>query len=74
MTDSELDFYHLIDQKQRKESRQGAPQPLPEDSVCHVCNNGELQENKMVIQCSRCNISVHKECYGLFTIPEGFHY
>ena len=43
-----------------------------EDSiVCSVCNNGDNEENNLIVICEKCNLPVHQACYGIKKIPEG---
>jgi hypothetical protein len=40
-------------------------------SVCCVCFDGESNELNPIVFCERCNISVHKSCYGMGELPDG---
>jgi hypothetical protein len=41
-----------------------------EYTVCCVCFDGDSNEDNPIVFCERCNISVHKCCYGIVTIPD----
>lgn len=32
---------------------------------CCICNKIEIQENNHIIFCSKCNIAIHPNCYGI---------
>jgi len=50
---------------------QKIPKNLQEDILCLICNDGDYQENNLIVICSKCNISVHQKCYGIDMIPQG---
>ena len=41
-----------------------------EYTVCCVCFDGDSSEDNPIVFCERCNISVHKCCYGIVAIPD----
>ena len=45
-------------------------EPEEEYTVCCVCFDGEANELNPIVFCERCNISVHKTCYGISSIPD----
>lgn len=51
-----------------KGKRQQANQ---EDAQCAICNNGDYEEEDMIVFCSFCSIPVHQACYGIEKVPEG---
>ncbi len=42
----------------------------PDDIVCLVCNDGDYEDNNLIVYCSKCQMTVHQLCYGILTIPE----
>jgi len=42
----------------------------PDDIVCLVCNDGDYEDNNLIVYCSKCLMTVHQQCYGIVTIPE----
>lgn len=42
----------------------------PDDIVCLVCNDGDYEDNNLIVYCSKCQMTVHQQCYGIVTIPE----
>jgi hypothetical protein len=43
----------------------------PDDIVCLVCNDGDYEENDLIVYCSECQLTVHQNCYGITVLPEG---
>ena len=44
--------------------------PVEESIVCGVCDNGDNEENNLIIICEGCSLSVHQACYGVQKIPD----
>ena len=44
---------------------------LEDSIVCGICNNGDNEENNLIIICDGCSLPVHQACYGVQKIPEG---
>lgn len=42
----------------------------PDDIVCLVCNDGDYEDNNLIVYCSNCQMTVHQNCYGIVNIPE----
>jgi hypothetical protein len=42
----------------------------PDDIVCLVCNDGDYEDNDLIVYCSKCQMTVHQNCYGIINIPE----
>ncbi len=42
----------------------------PDDIVCLVCSDGDYEDNNLIVYCSKCQMTVHQQCYGIVTIPE----
>ena len=42
----------------------------PDDIVCLVCNDGDYEDNDLIVYCSKCQMTVHQMCYGIVNIPE----
>ena len=40
------------------------------DVVCQICNDGDYDNNNLIVLCSECNIAVHQECYGILNVPD----
>ena len=38
-------------------------------SICSVCFDGAFSDKNPIIFCDRCNIGVHRYCYGICRIP-----
>jgi hypothetical protein len=38
---------------------------------CLVCNDGDYEENDLIVYCEDCQITVHQSCYGILEIPNG---
>ena len=34
------------------------------NSVCCICNNGDVEQNQLLFKCEQCGIIVHQYCYG----------
>lgn len=43
---------------------------LADTSVCNICFNGESSVGNPIVFCEKCNVPVHKYCYGLPDIPD----
>jgi hypothetical protein len=41
----------------------------PDDIVCLVCNDGDYEDNNLIVYCSSCQMTVHQLCYGILDIP-----
>ena len=37
----------------------------PEDARCDVCNDGDFEDNNLIVFCDGCDIAVHQQCYGI---------
>ena len=35
----------------------------PDDVLCKICNDGDYQEDNLIVYCSQCQITVHQNCY-----------
>ena len=33
-------------------------------SICCICNNGDVEQNQLLFRCDQCGIIVHQYCYG----------
>ncbi|CAD8046743.1 unnamed protein product [Paramecium sonneborni] len=44
-------------------------QPILDDALCQVCNDGDYTDDNLIVFCSKCNISVHQKCYLIEVIP-----
>lgn len=42
----------------------------PDDIVCLVCNDGDYEDNDLIVYCSKCQMTVHQNCYGITNIPD----
>lgn len=42
----------------------------PDDIVCLVCNDGDYEDNNLIVYCSKCQMTVHQQCYGIISIPD----
>ena len=42
----------------------------PDDVVCVVCNDGDYEDDNLIVYCSICHITVHQKCYGINVIPK----
>lgn len=45
--------------------------PDSEDQKCVICDDGECDNNNVIVFCDGCDIGVHQDCYGVPFIPEG---
>jgi hypothetical protein len=43
----------------------------PDDVVCLICNDGDYEDNDLIVYCSICQMTVHQNCYGIIDLPEG---
>ncbi len=43
----------------------------PDDVVCLICNDGDYEDNDLIVYCSSCHMTVHQNCYGIIDLPEG---
>lgn len=41
----------------------------PDDIVCLICNDGDYEDNDLIVYCSSCGMTVHQSCYGIVVIP-----
>jgi len=42
----------------------------PDDIVCVVCNDGDYEDDDLIVYCSSCQMTVHQSCYGIVVIPK----
>lgn len=42
-----------------------------DDAKCSICNNGDYEDEDMIVFCGNCNMAVHQSCYGIEQLPEG---
>jgi len=40
-----------------------------DDIICQACNDGDYEEDNLIVICAKCNISVHQKCYKILAIP-----
>lgn len=43
---------------------------VQEDAQCAICNNGDYEDEDLIVFCGNCNIPVHQKCYGIDEIPD----
>ena len=43
---------------------------MQEDAQCAICNNGDYEDEDLIVFCGACNIPVHQRCYGIDKIPD----
>ena len=46
-------------------------QPLSMEDGCSICEITDANDVDPLVYCDKCNVAVHKLCYGIKTIPEG---
>ncbi len=62
--------------KNLNESRNALLDPLnagnidPDDVVCSICNDGDYEDDNLIVYCSICHITVHQRCYGITIVPK----
>ena len=62
--------------KNLNESRNALIDPLnagnidPDDVVCSICNDGDYEDDNLIVYCSICHITVHQRCYGITVVPK----
>lgn len=42
-----------------------------EEQTCQICGDGDYVDGNLIVYCSRCNICVHQNCYGIQSLPKG---
>ena len=42
-----------------------------DDVQCQICNNGDYEDEDLIVFCGNCNVAVHQYCYGIESLPEG---
>ena len=42
----------------------------PDDVVCVVCNDGDYEDDNLIVYCAVCHITVHQKCYGIEVVPK----
>jgi len=35
-----------------------------------ICNNGDYEDEDMIVFCGNCNLAVHQSCYGIEELPD----
>ena len=43
---------------------------VQEDAQCAICNNGDYEDEDLIVFCDVCNIPVHQKCYGIDELPD----
>ena len=43
----------------------------PAAALCAICGDGTSSQDNPVVFCERCNVPVHKLCYGIDRVPDG---
>ena len=62
--------------KNINEQRNASLDPLnignidPDDVVCSICNDGDYEDDNLIVYCSICHITVHQRCYGITVVPK----
>jgi len=36
-----------------------------DDWTCGVCNDGDYDDDDLIVICNRCDMGVHMKCYGI---------
>ncbi|CAD8140475.1 unnamed protein product [Paramecium octaurelia] len=67
----QTDGQNVITQETGKKTQGGRShlQPILDDALCQVCNDGDYTDDNLIVFCSKCNISVHQKCYLIEVIP-----
>ncbi|CAD8138294.1 unnamed protein product [Paramecium pentaurelia] len=67
----QTDGQNVITQETGKKTQGGGIhlQPILDDALCQVCNDGDYTDDNLIVFCSKCNISVHQKCYLIEVIP-----
>eukprot|EP00158_Paraphelidium_tribonemae_P006190 Partr_v1_DN27720_c0_g1_i1_m67574 putative PHD finger protein len=63
----EKEWFHLT----KDIGVQSLDTPTHEESMCSICQDGEVDNSNAIVFCDGCNVAVHQECYGVPYIPEG---
>jgi hypothetical protein len=42
----------------------------PDDIVCVICNDGDYEDDDLIVYCSSCQMTVHQSCYGIVVLPK----
>lgn len=57
--------------KTKNENRNIANDEIdPDDVVCVICNDGDYEDDNLIVYCSICHITVHQKCYGIAVVPK----
>ena len=41
-----------------------------DNELCNVCNDGDYDDDNLIVYCSSCGILVHQKCYGITVVPK----
>lgn len=41
-----------------------------EDYICSICNDGDYEDDDLIVICSVCEMGAHMKCYGILVVPE----
>lgn len=52
-------------------SASSAAAAAADDAVCGVCFSWQAPEGNEIVYCDRCDVAVHRLCYGIAEVPEG---
>jgi hypothetical protein len=63
--DSNSKHHHFILSRVEEEMNSN-----PDDIVCLVCNDGDYEDNDLIVYCSSCHMTVHQSCYGIINLPK----
>ena len=72
----EDDFMEYVEYRQKGANRRlicsvnGGSRNI-EDQPCQACGDEDYSDDNLIVYCARCNVCVHRRCYGLKDVPDG---